>query len=487
MAELIGIGAAAATAVALGAALGEPSTTAARLVVLVAMALAGAIEGSALGWLQWRVLRRRLPRLRAGEWVGVTVAVAVLGWLAGMSAALFGGGGGAGGPEPGVASVLLMAAATGGVAGAIFGTAQWLVLRHHAPAAGRWVAIHVPGWAAAMAAIFLGASLPAASWPAWAIGASGAAGGLAGGALLGAITGLVARSLVPWVDERGWSLWGKVCAVTGANVGIGYEIATGLARMGGTVLVLCRDERRGARAQRAIAAAAGSEDVHFVRCDVASLASVRAAAAAIRAGWPRLDVLVHNAGAAFPARTLTEDGIEATLAVDVAGPFLLTALLRDRLERARGRVVTLAGIYHRRGRMDLGDLGFARRPYRWLAANNQAQLGRVLFTAELARRAPGLTAVAVHPGGVLTRAQQALPVAIRLLIHTLLRPGFVRAEIGAAPALRLAAHPALGDVSGRFFDRFRLAPDAPDRRLAAGLWTTLETLTGADRAAAAIA
>jgi NAD(P)-dependent dehydrogenase (short-subunit alcohol dehydrogenase family) len=483
-AELIGIGAAAAMALAVRSAIGAPATTGARLAVLVAMACAGAIEGGALGWLQWRVLRLRLPRLRAGEWVGVTVAIAVIGWIAGMSAALSGGDAGSGpaGSEPSLALVLLMSGAAGGAAGALFGAGQWLVLRRHARHAGRWVAIHVPGWAAAMAAIFLGASLPSASWPPWAIAASGAVAGLVGGALLGAITGLTARSLAPWVDERGWSLRGKVCAVTGANAGIGLEVATGLARMGGTVLLLCRDERRGADARRAIAATTGTEDVHVVRCDLASLDSVRAAASAVRAGWDRLDVLVHNAGGAFPARELTGDGIEATLAVDVVGPFLLTALLRDRLEAARGRVVTVAGIYHRRGRIDLDDLGYHRRPYRWLAASNGAQLGRVLVTAELARRSPRVTAVAVHPGGVLTRGQQRLPLAIRVLIHTLLRPGFVRAEIGAAPVLRLAADPDVRGVSGRFFDRFRAAPDAPDPALAAAFWKALEALTGEDRA-----
>jgi hypothetical protein len=202
-AELIGIGAAAGIAVAIGAVVGEPHTTASRLVVLAAMTAAGAIEGAALGWLEWRMLRRRLPLLRAGAWVGTTVAIAVIGWVVGMSASLFrGGGDGAVAVEPGLARVLVMAAVMGGAAGAVFGGAQWLVLRRYAPHAGRWIAIHVPAWAAAMAAIFLGASVPESGWPAWAVGASGAAGGLCGGLLLGAITGLVARTLEPWGDRR---------------------------------------------------------------------------------------------------------------------------------------------------------------------------------------------------------------------------------------------------------------------------------------------
>ena len=481
VAELVGIGAAGAAVLGAHALLGgEPDTTGERLAVLAAVTLAGAVEGLALGTLQWRVLRARLPRLRWGEWTAVTVAVAVVGWLSGMVGPIFGGGTGdarASAPEPSLAFVLAMATVLGAGAGALFGAAQWLVLRRHAERAGRWVWIHVPAWAAAMFAIFLGTSLPAATWPAWAVGVSGAAGGLVAGLLLGAITGPVARWLVPWVNERMWSMRGRVAVVTGATAGIGEEVSAGLARLGAEVVLVCRDARRGAETCARIRERVPGASLRVVSCDLASLASVRHAASEIREVAHRLDVLVHDAGTTSPKRELTEDGIERTLAVDVVGPFLLTALLRDRLEAAHGRVVTLAGIYHRRGWLDPADLDLAKRTYDWLAANNQAQLGRVLFTAELARRAPRLVAVAVHPGAVLTSAQAKLPAALRLLVHTLARPAFVRAELGALPVLRLASRPELGEVSGRFFDRFTLAPDVPAATLAATFWHACEELT----------
>jgi membrane protease YdiL (CAAX protease family) len=175
---------------------------------------------------------------------------------------------------------------------------------------------------------------------------------------------------------------------------------------------------------------------------------------------------------------LTVDGIEATLAVDVVGPFLLTTLLRDRLDAARARVVTLTGIYQRKGQIAMDDLSFAHRPYDWLAANNQAQRGRWLFMSELARRAPHLTTAAVHPGAVLTGAQARLPRMVRAFIHTLARPGFVRPEVGAIPVLRLAADPDLPDVSGRFFDRCRRAPDVADPALAQAFWAACEQMIG---------
>jgi retinol dehydrogenase-12 len=479
LAELIGIGTIGLVATALHRAIGEPDRLSDRWLVFLTMTAAGAIEGAALGYFQWRMLRLRLPRLRRGEWVGVTVALAMAGWAVGMARPVFGPAStsppGAG-PGPGM--VLLLAAGAGAAAGALFGAAQWLVLRRHCPRAGRWIGVNVAGWAAAMAAIFLGASLPAADWPAWAIGTTGAAGGLAGGLLLGAITGLVARTLHPWVDEQRWSLRGRVCLVTGATSGIGHEVALGLARLGGTVVLLGRDHRRAEAARRAIAGAVPGADPQVIAVDLASSASVRLGAAEILRRWQRIHVLVHDAGATFPTRAVTDAGVERTLAVDVTGPFLLTALLRPALESGPARVITLAGLSGRKSQVVLDDLSFCRRPYHWLAANAQAQRARVLFTAALAVQAPALLALAVHPGAVRTRAQDQLPVGLRLLVDTVLRPGFMRAELGALPVLRLAAEPALDIASGSYLDRFEVVSPPADRELAAGLWEACARLTG---------
>lgn len=486
--ECIGIGAAAGTAVAMNSWLGEPASTSARLAALAIFAVVGAVEGGALGFLQWRVLRDRLPRLRALEWMTPTVLLAVAGWLVGMTPSLFfapAAIASSPSPEPPLAVVLLIAAAAGAVAGLAFGAAQWLVLRRHAERAWAWIWVHLPAWALAMAAIFLGASVPTADWAPVAIAVSGTAGGVLGGVLLGAVTGLVARRLTPWVDEPHWSLDGKVCVVTGANSGIGAEVALGLARLGGTVVLLCRRPAEGERVRQTILARHPRAAVAVVPCDLTDAESVRQAAARLLAGWPRLDVLVHNAGATFPTRTLTKDGIEATLAVDVVGPFLLDTLLRERLERSGGRVIALTGIYQRKGVVDVDDLHFTRRPYDWLAANNQAQRCRWLLTSELARRAPRLTAVSVHPGAVLTGAQARLPRLARAIIVTLARPGFVRAEVGAIPVLRLAARPDVVGCSGRFFNRCEAADDVADPVMAHAVWTACERLTGERWGAAA--
>jgi NAD(P)-dependent dehydrogenase (short-subunit alcohol dehydrogenase family) len=477
--ELVGIGVATGAALTINTLIGEPRSLGSRLLTLATFAAVGAVEGTALAGCQWRVLRTRLSRLRAAEWIGVTAALAVAGWLVGMTPSLFmSDEPTAAQREPGLMIVLVMAAVAGAGAGVCFGGAQWFVLRRHAERAVRWIWIHVAAWAFAMTAIFLGASLPTAEWSAWSIALTGVTGGVLGGVLLGAVTGIVARDLRPWVDEQRWSLRATVCAVTGANSGIGQEVSLGLARLGASLLLLCRRPAEGERIRQLILARQPGADVSVIACDVGSFASIRCAAAQILAGWPRLDVLVHNAGATYPQRTTTLDGIEATLAVDVVGPFLLTALLRSPLEAAQGRVITLTGIYQRKGHVDTNDLHFAHRPYDWLAANNQAQKGRWLFMSELARRAPRLMTAAVHPGAVLTGAQAHLPSLVRALIHSLARPAFVRPEVGAIPVLKLAAHPDVRHMTGRFFDRCTLESDVADPVLAQGFWAACEEMTG---------
>jgi len=87
-----------------------------------------------------------------------------------------------------------------------------------------------------------------------------------------------------------------VCVVTGANSGLGFQLAKDLAARGCTLLMLCRSEARGRAAVAAVQEATANKDVHFRLCDVASLASVRAFAADVEAKHERVYLLVHNAG-----------------------------------------------------------------------------------------------------------------------------------------------------------------------------------------------
>lgn len=197
--ELIGIGVATGAGLTVNYILGEPSTLPARLTVLAIFACVGLVEGGALASFEWRVLRTRVPRLPGAPWVAVTAALAVTGWLVGMTPSPFltQNDPAAVAAEPPMMQMLVIAAAGGAVAGALFGATQWMLLRRYVSHAASWIWIHIPAWAAAMVAIFLGAMLPNNSTPGWLIAISGVSGGVLGGLLLGSITGLVARGLTP--------------------------------------------------------------------------------------------------------------------------------------------------------------------------------------------------------------------------------------------------------------------------------------------------
>lgn len=473
VAEAIGIGTA-----GLAAVLAESATASAALALVL---VAGAVEGLALGTLQWRWLRTRLPSLAARDWVGLTVAVAVVGWALGTAAVAAGDPGGDPSPGPPGWAMALLGLPLGAAAGGLFGAAQWFILRHHARDARRWVAANVGGWALAFAGIFGAAGLPTPDTPAALVVLAAAAGGFFGGLGLGAVTGRVATRLVPWVDPS-WDLEARTAVVTGATSGIGHQVALALAGLGATVVLPVRDADRGDRAVAAIRAASGNPDVHWVLCDLADLESVRIAASRLRTRWHTIDLLVHDAGAYTPDRQETPEGVEHMFAVCVLGPWLLTSLLKPALASADdARIVQLAGRSHERGVLDLADLQWRDRPWDPQAASRAVQLARVVLVRAWSRLlAPAGVAVnAVHPGAVLTAAQDVLPAPLRLLLHTVLRPGFVRPALGALPVVRLAADPALADVTGRVFGRFHehaLVPGAADEALAEQLWAALEAL-----------
>jgi NAD(P)-dependent dehydrogenase (short-subunit alcohol dehydrogenase family) len=198
-------------------------------------------------------------------------------------------------------------------------------------------------------------------------------------------------------DRDVGDLTGQTVIVTGATGGVGLATARAFAAAGAHVVLAVRNVAKG----RTVAAGVpGNTEVR--QLDLASLGSVRAFAQA----WTRpISLLVNNAGAAPPpARTLTEDGFELQFGTNHLGHFALTNLL---LGHVTGRVVTLASLAERRGRLDLDDLTWAKRPYRRSLAYNTSKLANLLFTAELQRRldAAGVKvrAEAAHPGFVAHR------------------------------------------------------------------------------------
>src|SRR5271157_1755090 len=278
------------------------------------------------------------------------------------------------------------------------------------------------------------------------------------------------------------SMSGKICIVTGANSGIGKETALGLARMGARVVMVCRNVEKGKAALEEIRRESGSSQVDLLIADMSSQASVRALAEQIRQKYPRLDVLVNNAGGATPARTLSADGIEMTLAANYLGAALLTLLLLDLLKAgAPSRIVNVSSSESQHARLDMNDLQFERRKHRAVAAYRQSKLLMNVFTFELARRlaGTGVTANCLHPGAVATNIWSAAPLIVKLII-AVVKPFMLSSKQGAAVSLYLATSPEVAQVSGEYFVKSKPAKSNPlsrDPKLMAEVWLCTEKMT----------
>ncbi|HYS39199.1 MAG TPA: oxidoreductase, partial [Pseudonocardiaceae bacterium] len=179
---------------------------------------------------------------------------------------------------------------------------------------------------------------------------------------------------------------GRTVVITGANSGIGFEAAKALAERGATVVLACRDTDRAGLAADRIRADAPNADIRITQLDLASLASVRAAAERLRADHLRIDLLINNAGLMIPPYGRTEDGFELQFGTNHLGHFAFTGLLLDRMVGVPGsRIVTVSSNAHKGGRINFDDLQSAQR-YSRMAAYGQSKLANLLFTYELQRR-----------------------------------------------------------------------------------------------------
>jgi NAD(P)-dependent dehydrogenase (short-subunit alcohol dehydrogenase family) len=274
-------------------------------------------------------------------------------------------------------------------------------------------------------------------------------------------------------------LSGKTVVVTGATGGIGLVAAVVFARAGARVAIVGRDAARAEAALAAIRQRSGSTTVEARLCDFSSQAAVRRLAAGLADDHARIDVLVNNAGSVHRRRTLTEDGIEATFAVNHLGPFLLTNLLLDRLlAGAPARIVNVASTQHYEGTLDFDDLGF-ERGYGILRAYARSKLANVLFTRELARRlaGAGVTVNALHPGKVATGIwSHGAPPWARApfaAVFAAARPFMLTPERGAQTIVHLATAPEVAGMTGLYFEKNRPKPPsvlARDDALARRLW-----------------
>jgi NAD(P)-dependent dehydrogenase (short-subunit alcohol dehydrogenase family) len=247
-----------------------------------------------------------------------------------------------------------------------------------------------------------------------------------------------------------------VVLVTGGNAGIGLETCVGLAAQGRHVVFTSRNAARGAAARAEIVRRSENEAVDAMTLDLASFASVREFASRFLERYEEMAVVVHNAGVVLSSRQVTEDGNEMTFQVNHLGPFLLDALLRERVTASGdARVVVVSSDAHTSARhgLDFDDLQTEHQRYRSFAVYGRTKLANILFTRELARRLAGtdVTANALHPGFVATRfARDGDTGTLGSLVMPLLRPFALSPVQGAQTSIYVASAPELEGVTGGF-------------------------------------
>jgi NAD(P)-dependent dehydrogenase (short-subunit alcohol dehydrogenase family) len=265
--------------------------------------------------------------------------------------------------------------------------------------------------------------------------------------------------------------------ITGATRGIGRAAAIELAKRGAVIVVVGRERERVDAVAREVQTAGGGVPVHSHVADLALMASVRALAAELRDRHERIDVLANNAGALFASRKITSEGFEQTFALNHLAPFLLTNLLLDRL--GGGRVVATASDAHTAGRLDFDDLR-SEKSYSAMRVYGTSKLCNILFTRELAKRAPELNANCFHPGVVRTGFGKN-DNGMWKVLTTLGGPFFRSPERGARSLVWLATSEEGARLTGEYVVNEKVAQPsavARDAELAHELWERSAALVG---------
>ena len=276
---------------------------------------------------------------------------------------------------------------------------------------------------------------------------------------------------------------GKVCVVTGTTSGVGYQAVKRLAQGGADIVMVCRNAQKAAMVRDELQHQY-PVNIDVIQADFSRLSDVHRAADTIRNQYPKLDVLINNAGVHYTHRTLNEDGVEMVFAVNHLASFLFTRLLLDKLiENAPARIIQVNSQGHRFGGLDLADLNWERRRYKGLQSYGASKIAQLLTVWELADRlnGSGVTINAVHPGEVKTNIGMNNELAYRLYKRYFLWWMLKDPTISGEAIYYHAAAPEMAKVSGRFFNLTideKPAAYALDRSLGMKIWVVSEKMTG---------
>ncbi|XP_071868537.1 retinol dehydrogenase 13 [Bombus fervidus] len=281
----------------------------------------------------------------------------------------------------------------------------------------------------------------------------------------------------------------NVIIITGANTGIGKEIARDLAKREATVIMACRDMEKCENTRRDIVIESRNKYVYCRPCDLASQKGIRDFVEQFKKEHKKLHILINNAGVMRCPKMYTQEGIELQFGVNHIGHFLLTNLLLDTLkDSAPSRIVNVSSSAHKRGKIKFDDLN-NDKTYEPGEAYAQSKLANILFTKELANKlkGTGVTVNAVHPGIVRTEIMRYMGIYQnflgRLAVDTLTWL-FIKTPIkGAQSVLFAALDPSLDDVTGEYFINNKVAEvsnEAKNDRVVKWLWAVSEKWTNLD-------
>lgn len=277
----------------------------------------------------------------------------------------------------------------------------------------------------------------------------------------------------------------KICLVTGANSGIGKEIALALAASGAHVIMVCRNAEKGRAVLEEIKTKSGSPSIDLLIADLSSQADIRLLARTLHERYSMLHVLINNAGLVLYQKKLSVDGIEMTLATNHLGPFLLTELLLDLLKKGGpSRIINISSAIHKWAKIDLNDLQYQHRKYRFMQAYAQSKLLMNIVTFEWALRLKdsGMTVNCVHPGAVKTSlgSDSAHHPALKW-IDKMIKFFFITPEAAARTPVTLAISPEMENMTGKYFAKGKPVTASSvsyDTDLAKKVWEISEKMVG---------
>lgn len=273
----------------------------------------------------------------------------------------------------------------------------------------------------------------------------------------------------------------RICILTGATSGVGFHTARRLAQGGAHLVIVCRNAAKAIKVRQNLESEFNTQ-VDFIQADFSILENVKNAALAILDSYPRIDVLINNAGVHFTTRTLTQDGHETVFAVNHLASFLFTRLLLGRIRKsAPARIIQVNSQGHRFGGLDITDLTWEKRPYRGLKGYGASKVAQLLTVWEFSDRlsGSGVTINAVHPGEVRTNIGMNNGLLYRMYSRYLIKWVLKDPAISGEAIYYMAAAPEMAEVSGKFFNltiEEKPAPHALDRDLGRRVWEISEEL-----------